>query len=293
MSLQVLVAGAAGALGGHVVRELTRRGHRVRALVHDRPLSADLTGAVSVHRADALDPTQLTTACEGVDVVFSSLGASVVPQMGRGRRSFHAVDVPANLNLIDTAARAGVGRFVYVGVAGADRFGHLAYVQAHEAVADDLRSRGMRHAVIRSQGLFSAFGEILSMAERGAVPMVGDGSARTNPIHDADVAAICADAVEGKVDDVEPGGPETLTRRDGVELAFHALGRPMKTRTIPAGMMRLTLPLIRPINPRMAELTAFFLEVSAHDLIVPSIGTRTLGAYYEDLVKPASAGDDT
>src|SRR5262245_4956412 len=97
----VLVAGATGALGAEVVRELKARGRRVRALARSRTKLERLRGlADELVVADALEPRSLDGAVEGVDGVFSCLGASVIPLPRYGRRSFSAIDTPANRNLI-------------------------------------------------------------------------------------------------------------------------------------------------------------------------------------------------
>src|SRR4051812_19469700 len=76
----VLVAGATGALGRHVVRELVARGHRVCALTR-RSEGANLLALPpeAIVRADALDARSLEGCCHGIDVVFSCVGASVSP----------------------------------------------------------------------------------------------------------------------------------------------------------------------------------------------------------------------
>ena len=274
-----LVAGAAGSLGRQVVREAARRGHRVRALIHRTQLPEDLAAVVTeYHRGDALDPSQLKSVCDGVDVVFSCLGASVLPSFAKGRRPYTSVDTPANRNLIDAARGAGVQKFVYVGVLS-DGLGHLDYVRAHEQVVAALATSGLDYVVVRPTGFFSAFGEFLPMAARGPVPLVGDGSAKTNPIHDADLASVCLDAVEGQEREIEVGGPETLTRREIVEQAFRALGKRVRVLPMPPAVVRLAALLMRPINPRVSHFLAFVVAVSTRDLVAPGRGRRSLPDY--------------
>ncbi|MFQ5678788.1 MAG: SDR family oxidoreductase [Gemmatimonadota bacterium] len=281
--MHVLVAGAAGALGREVTRELLSRGHRVRALVNRTTLPEDLHDKVGVHRADATHLDELRGVADGIDAVFSCLGASVSPRMSRGRRTFHQVDTPANLNLIAAAREAGAGHFVYVSVAGHEELGHLRYVQAHEAVVAALRGSPLSYAVIRPSGFFSAFSEFLRMAEKGTVTIIGDGSARTNPVHDRDLAAVCADAVEGTRGERAVGGPEVLSRREIAELAFLALGKPGRIRSVSPSALRTIAPLVRPLNPRAGDLIAFVAEVFTQDLVVPACGSRTLAAYFDDV----------
>lgn len=279
---QVVVAGATGALGQQVVRELLRRGYAVCAVVRRTPLPPDLADKVTVVWGDALDPSTTDLACSSSDVVFSCLGASVSPKLSAGRRTYARVDEPANLNLLDSAIRAGATRFVYVSVAGAHEFGHLRYVRAHEAVVQKLSSARIDHAVIRPPGFFSAFLEVLELARRGPVPLIGDGSAKTNPIHDADLASVCVDAIEGAGPEVLAGGPDVLTRREIAEIALEALGRPPRVRSVPPALVRLMAGLVRPINPRVGDITSFYAAVSVHDLIVPALGTRRLSDYFRE-----------
>lgn len=227
-----------------------------------------------------MDAAELRTVCDGVDAVCSALGASVLPDFAKGRHSYFAVDTRANRNLIDTARTAGVRKFVYVSVACYQVLGELAYVRAHEDVVATLAESGMAHVVVRPTGFFSAFGALVAMALKGRIPIIGDGSARTNPIHDADVAAACIDAIENEGTELELGGPDVLSRREIVEAAFRAVGKPVNVTAIPYGVARLMSYLMRPINPRMAQLTQFFATASVKEVVAPARGTRRLADYF-------------
>jgi uncharacterized protein YbjT (DUF2867 family) len=229
----------------------------------------------------------LDGACDGIDVVLSCLGASVVPSLAKGRRSYARVDTPANVNLIEAARAAGVKRFVYVSVANHDALGHLEYVSAHERVVTALAASGIDHVVIRPTGFFSAFAELLPMARRGPIPVIGDGSARTNPIHDATLATVCVDAVDGGAREIVVGGPEILTRRQIVEEAFHAVGKRPRVLPMPPLLMRSMALLMRPANPRMGRLMEFVTAVSTRDVVAPRHGTHRLPDYFAERARAA------
>jgi hypothetical protein len=76
-----------------------------------------------------------------------------------------------------------------------------------------------------------------------------------------------------------------LTRKRIVELAFASLGRDVRTRSLPPAVLRVMAPLIRPLNPRVADLTAFYAAVSTRDLIVPRVGRRTLANYFAEVAR--------
>src|SRR5687768_3341003 len=98
--MRVLVAGATGALGREVVNVLLGRGHQARAIGRDQQKLAAL-GNVDARRVDFAQPQTLRDAMDGVDAVFSCLGASVQPSPKFGRATFSKVDLPLNQKLID------------------------------------------------------------------------------------------------------------------------------------------------------------------------------------------------
>jgi uncharacterized protein YbjT (DUF2867 family) len=293
MDRTVLVAGASGALGSHVVAALRARGNRVRVLTRDRSRATRLGGDVEVVQGDALDANALKGACDGVSAVISSLGASVLPFPDRGWATFSRVDTPANVNLVREAERAGVDRFVYVSVFGADRMRGLDYIDAHERVVDALRESGLSSVIVRPTGFFSAFDSFVDMARRGNVYGFGSGSAQSNPIADVDLAIVCVDALDGAPGEREVGGPEVLTRKRICELAFEAVGRTGRIRGMPLVVARAMSWLARPFLPRVAHLMAFFAAIAERDLVAPVAGTRRIGEHFRTRIVPASklAGD--
>jgi uncharacterized protein YbjT (DUF2867 family) len=280
----ILVAGGTGALGQHVVRLLHARGHRLRVLSRSAERGRALAGLADELRvADATRPADLAGICHGVDVVFSCLGQSVGANPALRGPGYHAIDYVANHNLLAAARAAGVRRFVYVSVFGADRHPEVAYLRAHAAVAEELRASGLGYAIVQPTGYFSAYREFLELARRGQSLVIGDGRARTNPIHDEDLAAACVAALE-RPDNAELpiGGPEVLTRREVLELAHSALGTPPRLRFAPAWAVRGAARLIRPLAPRLGELAQFLAVVSTSDFVAPAHGERRLGDYFRE-----------
>jgi uncharacterized protein YbjT (DUF2867 family) len=279
----VLVAGATGRLGREIVSELKRRGYRVRALGHNPARLDTLRGvADELYVADALDPATLPAAMENVDQIVSCLGASVIPLPQYGRRAFTRLDYPANRNLIEAAVAAQVSKFVYVSVFGAERLRHMDFVRGHEQVVDVLRGGALDYAVVRPTGFFSSMEEIVLVASWGLLPESRGGIARTNPIHEADLAAFCADVLADTSGrrEFDVGGPEALTRQQIAQLAYTAIGKDVGIRRVPVGVLRVGGMLLRPFNPRVAHLMTFIAEVLEEDFVAPAYGTRTLTDYF-------------
>lgn len=277
---KILVAGASGRLGRQVVAGLLERGFAVRALL--RRSGQEPAAGVEVVRGDLLDPASLERVCDGVDAVISCAGASM-DLRDRRRASFEAVDFHGNRNLLECARAAGVRKFVYVSLHSADAVASTEYARGHELFVASLRASGLPATVIRPTGFFYFFGEMLAMARRGRGLVIGPGTCRTNPIHEADVAACCIDALDDDASEIEAGGPDVFTRRELAELAFEVLGKAPRILHVPPALMRGVAAVARPFNPRIAALVRFGVEVSLVDVVAPVRGTRTLRAYFEAL----------
>ena len=287
----ILLAGASGRLGRYLVRELHSRGHRVTALTRDRHRVVDLFPWLhNVVEADLTRPATLRDACAGITTVFSCAGASLAVPGWPHRHSFHAVDFFGNQYLLAAAQQAGVDRFGYVSVFGGPGQRHLAYSDAHERFAEALLQSGIPATIIRPTGFFGFFADIFAMARRGVAIQIGNGASRTNPIHEADLAVVCADALAAPPGEIDAGGPEVLTRRRTVELAFEALARPARILSVPPFLFRSAALMARPVHPRVAHLLAFGTAVSTTDVIAPAHGVRRLDDYYRDLAGFAAAG---
>ena len=280
----VLVAGATGHLGAHVLSQLDALGYRTRALVRDPARARRLrTPPHEVVTGDLLRPASLRGACDGADALVSCAGASMRLGGLGDRASFGAVDDRGNRALLDEAVRAGVRKVVYVSVFGAAELAHTEYVAAHERFVGALDRSGIAHAVVRPTGYFSVFAEFLAMARRGRAMLIGDGEVRTNPVHEADVAAACVASLRDDRREIPIGGPDVLTRRRIAELAFEALGRAPRITSVPPSLFSAINALVAPINPRLHVLVEFGVEVSRRDMIAPAVGERRLEAHFAEL----------
>ncbi len=286
----VLVAGATGYLGRYLVAEFRRQGWRVRALARDPAglalpgpgLSPTVAQLVDEKVAgDVTDPAGLAGVAEGAEAVFSC-----VSLMGRrSRHSWHEVDHLGNRNLLKEARRAGVRRFGYVSVFNARSLRDVPMVGAHEDFVDDLVASGIDHLVVRPTGFFSDMGAFLSMARSGRVYLPGDGDSRVNPIHGADLAALCVRELEEGGAERSAGGPQTFSQREIAELAFRVLDAEPRISAIPLSVVRAGVSLLGLFRPGRADLLRFFVKSATLDFVAPSTGHRRLEEHFRELAR--------
>lgn len=277
---RILVAGATGYLGGFVAREFKSQGHFVRALARSPEKLDGINPAPDdIFKGEITRPDTLAHVCDGIDIVFSSVGIT----RQKDKLTFRDVDYQGNKNLLDIALRAGVEKFIYVSVFNGGQLRHLDIIKAHEDFVDDLKSAGINYAVIRPTGYFSDMTEFFKMARKGRVFLIGPGTNRCNPIHGADLAKICVAAIAGQRQEIDAGGPQTLTYRQIAELAFHSSGRKTCIASVPIWLMKSLVVVTRFFNRHQGELLAFFTTAMTSDVVAPSTGTHMLEDYYQRL----------
>ncbi|MGD8414698.1 MAG: SDR family oxidoreductase [Candidatus Latescibacterota bacterium] len=277
---RVLVAGATGYLGGFVVGEFKSRGYFVRALARSPEKLERLSKSPDeVAVAEVTQPGSLDNVCDGMDVVFSSIGIT----RQKDGLTFRDVDYRGNKNLLDAARQAGVRKFVYVSAFNGRKLRHLDIIAAHEDFVDELKGSDMDYTVVRPTGYFSDMGELFDMARKGRVWLIGTGKNRVNPIHGADLAVSCVDAAEGDETEIDVGGPETLTWEEVAGLAFEVVGRPPKITRVPVWLVWPAVKLVRLFNRHQGELLAFFTTMATTDVVAPPAGTHEIEAYFRSL----------
>jgi nucleoside-diphosphate-sugar epimerase len=105
------LTGATGFIGQHLLRELPKRGHRLRVLLR-RPVSLPVAAASAVI-GDLARPQNMSAALEGVDAVIHSAG--LAPAMsGIPEEDYRLLNTDATIGLARAARRAGVRRFVFL-----------------------------------------------------------------------------------------------------------------------------------------------------------------------------------
>lgn len=125
--------------------------------------------------------------------------------------------------------------------------------------------------------------EFLEMARKGRVFLIGRGDNRMNPIHGADLAVSCVDAMEKIGKEIDVGGPEILSYREVAKLAFGVLAKPVRITHVPVWLMKTVGATARVFSRHQGELLAFFTMAMTRDAVAPRSGTHRLRDHFEGL----------
>lgn len=108
--MRVLVTGATGFLGGHLVNNLMHHGDQVRILARTAAKAETWRSkGVDVVYGDLADPTSLSSAVQEIDIVYH-LGAA----MGGGWDKYEEITVKGTQRMLEASLAAGVKRFVHI-----------------------------------------------------------------------------------------------------------------------------------------------------------------------------------
>ena len=280
----ILVTGAGGFIGGHLVERLVRDGARVRAMCrynsrNDRGtldwLDAEVTAEVEVVLGELRDIESVAAAVDGAEVVLH-LGAQIaIPYSYVNPRDFVEVNVLGTLNVAHAALRQGVARIVHTSTS--EVYGTAQSVPITEAhplepqspyaaskvAADKLmdsyrRSFDLPVTVLRP---FNTYGPrqsaraiiptIIGQALTGSTLRLGSLHPRRDLTFVEDttaafVAAAISEAAIGRT--VNIGTDHDVSVGDLVEMVSDVLGRELTVETDPARL--------RPPNSEVERLRA-------------------------------------
>ena len=277
----ILVCGATGFVGSHIVRGLAGANAQTRALVRTTDASALEHPAIAVVPGDFRDPASLEAAVDGVRTIVSTVEVITRQVQGERTLTFEDVVVEGYAALIAAAERAGVERFVFVSTGDAMLATRTPFADAKRATEARLTASPIREVIIRpemNQELW--FSPPLGFdIEHDKIRILGRGKTRINYVAEADVAA-AAVALALAPDPprlVRLAGPDGISRIEAADLLSEAMGRRMKRRHLPNPALQLGSRLLRRPNPTLASIMGMGLAMDSADSTVGPEAFATLG----------------
>ncbi|MCQ8866966.1 SDR family oxidoreductase [Vibrio splendidus] len=285
---RILVAGATGYLGRHLIEALQACDADFKAQARSADKLKDLgLNDSQIQIAQVTDSDSLKGCCDGVGIVISCVG---ITRQKEGL-SYMDVDYQANLNLLEEAERAGVKKFVYVSAFRANVIKSVRLLEAKERFACRLLvSEQLAPCVVRPNGFFADIEEFYNMAQSGRVYLFGSGDVRLNPIHGADLADFILASLPNAEKELDVGGPDALSATQIAALAFQSQGKMTRITYIPDCVRKLALSVIRRLPENRVGPAEFFLSAMEGDAIAPCVGKHHLRDYFSQLNKESNKG---
>ena len=230
----VVVFGGGGFLGRRLVDRLTAEGMTARVAVrHPDRTRIELRSMgferVAVVPADVRDQASVAAAIEEADAVVNAVSAYIE----KGGVTFEAVHVRGAENVAREAAAAGVARLVLVSGIGADPDLSSPYIRARGRGELTVRQAFPGATIVRPGAMFgpgdALFGTLAALARLlPALPLIGGGSTRLQPIFVDDVAEAISSILSdpGTVGRTyELAGPKVYTLHELVNMTLQLMGK--------------------------------------------------------------------
>jgi uncharacterized protein YbjT (DUF2867 family) len=258
----ITVYGGSGFLGRHLVRALAKRGYRIRVAVRRPELAGHLqplgmVGQINAVQANIRNAASVEAAARDTHVLINLVGIL----FERGRQRFNAVHT-IGAEQVALAANAHGARLVHVSAIGADENARSHYARS-KATAEKLVLAAQPTAtIVRPSIIFGPeddfFNRFAALARVSpALPLIGGGQTKFQPVFVGDVAAAITEAVAGNAKPgsiYELGGPDVRTFKELMQFVLETIER-----------KRLLLPL--PFFA--AKLQAAFLQFAPKPMLTP------------------------
>jgi len=285
----VTVFGGSGFLGRAVIRALCKRDYRIRVAVRRPELAGHLqpggkVGQVHAVQANVRYPASVEAAMRDSHVVINLVGILAES----GAQTFDAVQWKGAETVAKAAAAVGA-EMVHISAIGADEASPSHYARAKAAGEKAVLAALPSATIMRPSVVFgpedqftNRFAALARIAP--ALPLIGGGSTKLQPVYVGDVATAIADAVDGKAKPgatYELGGAEVLTMREIIEIILDITDRRRMLVTLPFGLAKFQALFLQ-FAPGPLKLTPDQVELLRTDNVV-SGAAKTAGLTLEGL----------
>ncbi len=229
----VTVYGGSGFLGRHVVRALAKRHYRIRVAVRRPELAGHLqplgrVGQIHAVQANLRNAASVEAAARDAHVLINLVGIL----FERSRQRFDAVHA-YGAEQVALAANAHGARVVHVSAIGADENSTAQYARSKAAAERLVLAAQPQATIMRPSIMFGPeddfFNRFAALARLSpALPLIGGGTTRFQPVFVGDVARAIADAVDGNArggTTYELGGPEVRTFKELMQYVLATIER--------------------------------------------------------------------
>jgi uncharacterized protein YbjT (DUF2867 family) len=280
----ITVFGGSGFIGRHLVRALARDGWRVRVATRRPDLAFHLqplgrVGQINAVQANIRYPASLSAALRGADAAVNLVGI-LAPW---GKQTFDSVQAEGAGAVARAVADAGLTNFIHMSAIGADARSKSAYARSKAEGEAAVLAALPDARILRPSVVFGPedqfFNRFAAMARlMPALPLIGGGKTRMQPVYVGDVAEAGARLLRG---DGEPGatyelgGPAIRTMKELLDYVLATIQRRRLLTPLPfaaaaaLGSMTSTVnKLLLGLLPEEFVFTADQVELLKRDNVV-------------------------
>ncbi len=255
----ILVTGATGYIGRHLVARLVAQEERPRCLVRNISGAANTlpAGKIEFVKGDTTSPAPLETAVQGIDTIVHAAFITADHKQSAGNQ-YDATNVQGTANLIKEAKKAGVKRIIVLSGLGTRPDQPGSYMQGRYLAEQIVKESGLDWTIIQPSVLFGKNAPFIKgltalIRTSPVVPLIGGGKVMFQPIYVEDVVTVILNVLHEpertKDKTYTIGGPAYYSFTQIIDALLHAMHKrrikapaPIPLVGVGAAVMEAVLP---------------------------------------------------
>lgn len=293
----ITIVGGTGFVGRYVVSELAKAGYRIRVISRNPDAALHLktagdVGQISLISGNLAHPESIGSKLIGSYGVVNLVGIL----FESGRQQFTALHAQGAEKLASMAKAAGAERFIHLSALGVDKAAGSEYARSKMLGEKAVLAAFPEATILRPSVIFGPednfFNQFADMASKfPALPLIGGGRCRFQPVYVGDVAksvATCLERNDAEGQTFELGGPQVFSFKDILTYILAVTGKhralvpmpfPVASMVGAVGEWLPRPPLTRDqvtllhydnvVSPHAKDLASLGITATAVDTIVP------------------------
>ena len=270
----ILITGATGYIGRHLVARLVAQGERPRCLVRNTSRAANVLPAdkVELVRGDTLTPASLAEAVKGIDTIVHTAFITADHKQSAGNH-YEETNVQGTSNVIKAAKEAGVRRIIEISGLGTRPDKPGTYMEGRYLAEKMLKESGLDWTIIQPSVLFGKDAPFIKgladlIGSSPVVPLIGGGKIMFQPIYVEDVITIIINVLEDpertKNKTYTIGGPAYLSFTQIVDALLQTMHKTRIKVPAPISLVGIGAAVMEAVLPKppltKAALTLFTFD---------------------------------
>lgn len=218
--MNILLTGASGFIGSHLVHALNNAGHTVTACVRESRAAQQRWPEINIAQTDFIqdhDETDWLPRLAGIDVVINAVG--IIRETGK--QTFAALHTHAPCALFRASQKAGVKRVIQISALGAEETAFSQYHLSKRAADECLMSLDVDWVIVMPSIVYGPGAKSMTLfraiASLPIIPLIDSGDQPIQPIHIDDLTRGVLQLVEAETPNklrIEMVGPKPITMKE-------------------------------------------------------------------------------